>query len=172
MPAFLNVVDIAGLVKGAAEGQGLGNAFLSHISACDAIFHLCSEFKLFQYPCIRSKYCELFLGAFDDDDVTHIEGEVNPVRDLDIIGEELRLKDVEFLNGFLEKLEKLVVRGNDKKSKPEYVSRVLLSQLTRLRRVTFVLRVLRGLKIFNPSNPDFSGKFKCSSARKLARHFE
>lgn len=43
VPAFLNVVDIAGLVKGAAEGQGLGNAFLSHISACDAIFHLCRE---------------------------------------------------------------------------------------------------------------------------------
>lgn len=44
VPAYLNVVDIAGLVKGAAEGQGLGNAFLSHISACDAIFHLCREF--------------------------------------------------------------------------------------------------------------------------------
>lgn len=43
VPAFLNVVDIAGLVKGASEGQGLGNAFLSHISACDAIFHLCSK---------------------------------------------------------------------------------------------------------------------------------
>lgn len=46
VPAYLNVVDIAGLVKGAAEGQGLGNAFLSHISACDAIFHLCRMFKL------------------------------------------------------------------------------------------------------------------------------
>lgn len=45
VPAYLNVVDIAGLVKGAAEGQGLGNAFLSHISACDAIFHLCRMFK-------------------------------------------------------------------------------------------------------------------------------
>lgn len=44
VPAFLNVVDIAGLVKGAAEGQGLGNAFLSHISACDGIFHLCRKF--------------------------------------------------------------------------------------------------------------------------------
>jgi ribosome-binding ATPase YchF (GTP1/OBG family) len=43
VPAFLNVVDIAGLVKGASEGQGLGNAFLSHIKACDAIFHLCRE---------------------------------------------------------------------------------------------------------------------------------
>jgi len=43
VPAFLNVVDIAGLVKGAAEGQGLGNAFLSHIKACDALFHLCRK---------------------------------------------------------------------------------------------------------------------------------
>lgn len=45
VPAYLNVVDIAGLVKGAAEGQGLGNAFLSHISACDAIFHLCRKYQ-------------------------------------------------------------------------------------------------------------------------------
>jgi obg-like ATPase 1 len=96
----LNVVDIAGLVKGAAEGQGLGNAFLSHISACDAIFHLCR--------------------AFEDDDVTHVEGDVNPVRDLEIISEELRLKDIEFLNVHLDKLEKLVIRGSDKKLKPEY----------------------------------------------------
>ncbi|VDK50174.1 unnamed protein product, partial [Cylicostephanus goldi] len=53
VPAYLNVTDIAGLVKGAAEGQGLGNAFLSHVSACEALFHL--------------------LRAFDDDDVTHVE---------------------------------------------------------------------------------------------------
>jgi len=55
-----------------------------------------------------------------------VEGDVNPVRDLDIISEELRLKDVEFLNTHLEKLEKLVIRGNDKKLKPEYVSILLL----------------------------------------------
>ena len=100
--AFLNVVDIAGLVKGAAEGQGLGNAFLSHISACDAIFHLCR--------------------AFEDPDVTHVEGEVDPVRDLDIISEELRLKDEEKLAQSLDKLEKVVARGSDKKLKPEYDS--------------------------------------------------
>ncbi|XP_060529633.1 obg-like ATPase 1 isoform X2 [Cylas formicarius] len=100
VPAFLNVVDIAGLVKGASEGQGLGNAFLSHISACDAIFHLCR--------------------AFEDDDVTHVDGEVNPVRDLDVISEELRLKDEDMLSKNLEKLERTVVRGGDKKSKPEY----------------------------------------------------
>ncbi|XP_030766970.1 obg-like ATPase 1 [Sitophilus oryzae] len=100
VPAFLNIVDIAGLVKGASEGQGLGNAFLSHISACDAIFHLCR--------------------AFDDDDVIHVEGDVNPIRDLDIIGEELRLKDEEVLMKNLEKLERTVLRGGDKKQKPEY----------------------------------------------------
>jgi len=100
VPAFLNVTDIAGLVQGANEGQGLGNAFLSHISACDALFHLCR--------------------AFDNEDVTHVEGEVNPVRDLDIILEELRLKDVDALKVNLDKLEKTVVRGNDKKLKPEY----------------------------------------------------
>lgn len=66
------------------------------------------------------------LGAFDDPDVTHVEGEVDPVRDLDIISEELRLKDEETLNKNLEKLEKLVVRGTDKKLKPEYVSRPFL----------------------------------------------
>lgn len=97
----MNVVDIAGLVKGASEGQGLGNAFLSHIKACDAIFHLCR--------------------AFEDDDVTHIEGDVNPVRDIEIINEELRLKDEEQLNSVIEKLRRFVERG-DKKDKAEYVS--------------------------------------------------
>ncbi|XP_059488298.1 obg-like ATPase 1 [Neocloeon triangulifer] len=100
VPAFLNVVDIAGLVKGASEGQGLGNAFLSHIKACDAIFHLCR--------------------AFDDDDVTHVEGEVNPVNDLGVIAEELRLKDEEVMLQTIEKFERTVLRGSDKKMKPEY----------------------------------------------------
>jgi len=99
VPAFLNVTDIAGLVKGASEGQGLGNAFLSHISACDGLFHLCR--------------------AFDDEDVTHVEGEVDPIRDLGIINEELRLKDEAFLLPFIEKFERTVLL-KDKKAKPEY----------------------------------------------------
>lgn len=61
------------------------------------------------------------IGAFDDPDVTHIEGEVDPVRDLDIISEELRLKDEENLDKTLEKMDRTVVRANDKKMKPEYV---------------------------------------------------
>merc|ERR1719452_226856 len=69
VPAFLNVVDIAGLVKGANEGQGLGNAFLGHIRACDAMFHLCR--------------------TFEDAEITHVEGEVDPIRDLEILNKHL-----------------------------------------------------------------------------------
>jgi obg-like ATPase 1 len=100
VPAFLNVVDIAGLVKGAHEGQGLGNAFLAHISACDAIFHI--------------------LRVFDDAEIVHVEGEVNPVRDLEIIREELIKKDEQYVANRIASLEKVVVRGGDKKQKPEY----------------------------------------------------
>jgi len=100
VPAFLNVTDIAGLVKGASEGQGLGNAFLSHIRACDAMFHLCR--------------------TFEDKEITHVEGEVDPVRDLDIINEELRLKDEEYFEKIYEEVERKYVRGNEKKLKAEY----------------------------------------------------
>lgn len=62
----------------------------------------------------------LSTGAFEDEDVTHVEGEVNPVRDCEIISEELRLKDQEKLEKDLDKLERACVRGNDKKLKPEY----------------------------------------------------
>merc|ERR1712029_436266 len=117
VPAFLNVTDIAGLVKGASEGQGLGNAFLSHIKACDAMFHLCR--------------------TFEDKEITHVEGEVDPVRDLDIINEELRLKDEEaFLKNF-DDLEKKYQRG-EKKLKQEYdgmckIKEILIEQKKHIR---------------------------------------
>ncbi|RUS81472.1 hypothetical protein EGW08_010770 [Elysia chlorotica] len=101
VPAFLNVVDIAGLVKGAHEGQGLGNAFLSNIGACDALFHV--------------------VRAFSDEEIVHVEGDVDPSRDLDIIHNEIRLKDVEYLKKQIDPLERSVVRGGgDKKKKEEY----------------------------------------------------
>jgi len=77
VPSFLQVTDIAGLVKGAAEGAGLGNAFLSHIQAVDCIFHV--------------------LRAFDDAEVTHVEDTIDPVRDLEIIAGELLRKDREWV---------------------------------------------------------------------------
>jgi len=100
VPAFLNITDIAGLVKGASEGQGLGNAFLSHIKACDAMFHLCR--------------------TFEDSEITHVEGEVDPVRDLDIINEELRLKDEEQFEKVFEEVERKYCRGGEKKLKADY----------------------------------------------------
>lgn len=104
VPAYLNVTDIAGLVKGAHEGQGLGNAFLSHIKACDAILHMCR--------------------VFEDDDITHVEGDVNPVRDMEIIFEELRLKDELYLEKNVASLEKLSRNSKEKKAEFEVLSKV------------------------------------------------
>jgi ribosome-binding ATPase YchF (GTP1/OBG family) len=83
VPAALKVVDIAGLIAGASEGAGLGNAFLSHIAAVDGIFHL--------------------VRAFDSDEVIHVDDSVDPIRDLDTIETELCLKDKDTLSSALEK---------------------------------------------------------------------
>ena len=91
VPANLTVYDIAGLTRGASTGAGLGNAFLSHIRAVDAIFQV--------------------VRCFDDAEITHVEGDVNPSRDLEIIREELVAKDIEFVEKAKENLAKLTRRG-------------------------------------------------------------
>ncbi|KAI9737309.1 MAG: Obg-like ATPase [Claussenomyces sp. TS43310] len=91
VPAHLTIYDIAGLTRGASTGAGLGNAFLSHIRAVDAIFQV--------------------VRCFDDAEIIHVEGDVDPVRDLDIISEELRIKDIEFTEKALENSKKLTRRG-------------------------------------------------------------
>jgi obg-like ATPase 1 len=91
VPANLTVYDIAGLTRGASTGAGLGNAFLSHIRAVDAIFEV--------------------VRCFDDAEIVHVEGDVDPVRDLNIISEELRIKDIEFVEKALEGLSKQTRRG-------------------------------------------------------------
>ncbi|DBA99224.1 hypothetical protein WJX82_008597 [Trebouxia sp. C0006] len=101
VPAFLDIVDIAGLVKGAAEGEGLGNAFLSHIQAVDGIFHVCR--------------------GFEDPEVTHVEDRVDPVEDLEIIHNELRLKDIERVQKHLDGVKALEKRGLSKEQKEELV---------------------------------------------------
>lgn len=83
VPAVLKIVDIAGLIRGASEGAGLGNAFLSHIAAVDGIYHL--------------------VRAFDSDEVIHVDDSVDPIRDLETIQSELCLKDKETLTKVVEK---------------------------------------------------------------------
>lgn len=101
IPAYLSIIDIAGLVKGASSGAGLGNAFLSHIRAVDAIFHM--------------------IRAFSDDSIAHVEGDIDPIRDVEIIHEELRLKDIEFLTKHIEAVKKsLRANESDKTKKFEY----------------------------------------------------
>jgi len=99
VPAQLHVRDIAGLVSGASTGLGLGNAFLSHISEVDGIFHMCR--------------------AFDDTEITHVEGEVDPTRDLEIIFTELVLKDLQQVNNLIKTITPIVNRGMDKTKKQD-----------------------------------------------------
>ncbi|PVU96336.1 hypothetical protein BB561_001244 [Smittium simulii] len=107
VPAYLTVIDIAGLVKGASSGAGLGNAFLSHVRSVDAIFHV--------------------VRAFADPDVIHVEGEIDPIRDLEIIHEELRIKDIDVLKKYIDTNDKVISRlgqsanSGDKNKKEELV---------------------------------------------------
>ncbi len=98
IPARMTFVDIAGLVKGASQGEGLGNQFLANIRECDAIAHV--------------------LRCFDDDDVTHVEGRVNPVEDAEVIETELMLADLESIEKRMANLVRKL-KGNDKDAKDQ-----------------------------------------------------
>ena len=99
VPAVCDIVDIAGLVKGASKGEGLGNQFLANIRECDAIIHV--------------------LRCFDNGNIVHVDGSVNPVRDKEIIDMELQLKDLETLENRLKRVEKAARVGGDKQAKTE-----------------------------------------------------
>ena len=100
VPTTVEIVDIAGLVKGASKGEGLGNKFLANIRETDAILHV--------------------LRCFDDDNVTHVDGSVNPVRDKEIIDAELQLKDLETIESRIQKVQKQAQTGGDKQAKLLY----------------------------------------------------
>ena len=97
--ASLEIRDIAGLVRGASMGEGLGNAFLSHIKEVDGIYHV--------------------VRAFEDEIIIHEEGDVNPIRDMEIIWEELILKDLSHAEKALEEVDKVIKRTNAKQAKDE-----------------------------------------------------
>ncbi|NPA33371.1 MAG: redox-regulated ATPase YchF [Chlorobi bacterium] len=98
VPATVEIVDIAGLVRGASEGEGLGNQFLDHIRNVDAILHV--------------------VRCFDSDEIVHVEGAPDPVRDKEIIDTELLLKDLELVERRLERLQKRLKAG-DKEAQKE-----------------------------------------------------
>ena len=100
VPATVEIVDIAGLVKGASKGEGLGNKFLANIRETDAIIHV--------------------LRCFDDDNITHVDGSVDPVRDKEIIDYELQLKDLETIESRIARTQKQAQTGGDKVAKMQY----------------------------------------------------
>ena len=100
VPTTVEIVDIAGLVKGASKGEGLGNKFLANIRETDAILHV--------------------LRCFDDDNITHVDGTVDPVRDKEIIDYELQLKDLETIEGRIGRVQKQAQTGGDKQAKLQY----------------------------------------------------
>jgi GTP-binding protein YchF len=100
VPTTVEIVDIAGLVKGASKGEGLGNQFLGNIRECDAILHV--------------------LRCFDDPNVVHVDGSVNPIRDKEVIDLELQLKDLDTVEKRMQKVEKQARTGGDKDAKKAY----------------------------------------------------
>ena len=98
IPTSIEFVDIAGLVKGASQGEGLGNQFLSHIRNVDIVVHV--------------------VRCFDNDDITHVEGSIDPIRDIGIIETELIIKDLDSLDKQINKKQKIVKSG-DKQAKFE-----------------------------------------------------
>ena len=100
VPTTVEIVDIAGLVKGASKGEGLGNKFLANIRETDAILHV--------------------LRCFDNENIVHVDGSVNPVRDKEIIDIELQLKDLETIDSRINKVQKQAQTGGDKQAKALY----------------------------------------------------
>ena len=109
LPATVEIVDIAGLVKGASKGEGLGNQFLANIRETDAILHV--------------------LRCFDNDNIVHVDGGVNPVRDKETIDMELQLKDLEVVDKKLEKVNRAGKTGGKGAQKEQTVLQLIKSKL-------------------------------------------
>ncbi|WP_394906363.1 redox-regulated ATPase YchF [uncultured Mesonia sp.] len=128
LPATVEIVDIAGLVKGASKGEGLGNQFLGNIRETDAILHV--------------------LRCFDDENVVHVDGNVNPIRDKETIDIELQLKDLETVEKKLEKVKRAAKTGNKEAIKEQDALLQLKSGLEEGKSV-------RGIQINEDDRQDF-----------------
>lgn len=124
LPATVDIVDIAGLVKGASKGEGLGNQFLGNIRECNAIIHV--------------------LRCFDNDNIIHVDGNVNPIRDKETIDIELQLKDLDTVEKRLEKAKKAGKTGNKE----------ALAEADLLDRIREVLLTGKSARIVEPKNQD------------------
>ena len=122
IPATVDIVDIAGLVKGASKGEGLGNQFLANIRECDAILHV--------------------LRCFDDGNVVHVDGSVDPVRDKEVVDTELQIKDLETVEARLAKCEKAGKAGDKEAAK-------LAALLTRYRDALLQGKSCRSVALLN-----------------------
>jgi hypothetical protein len=138
VPATIEFVDIAGLVKGASQGEGLGNRFLSHIREVDSIVHV--------------------VRCFEDENITHVEGKISPVDDIEIINLELMLADFEIIENRFHKVEKLAKA--DKSYKKEY------EVLTRLKEAIENSKPLRNLE-FEPEEIDLIKPFGLLSLKPV-----
>jgi hypothetical protein len=107
VPSVIKFVDVAGLVKGAAEGEGLGNQFLSHLRECEALLEV--------------------VRCFKEENISHIEGDVNPLRDIELIKTELILRDLETIEKRIQKIEKEAKQGK-KEAKEELAKLSLLKE--------------------------------------------
>lgn len=110
VPTTIEIVDIAGLVKGASKGEGLGNQFLGNIRSTDAIIHV--------------------LRCFDNDNVVHVDGSVDPLRDKEIIDTELQLKDLETIEKKLQKVSKAAKTGDKEARKTEEILSIYKDHLS------------------------------------------
>ena len=122
IPATVDIVDIAGLVKGASHGEGLGNQFLANIRECDAILHV--------------------LRCFDDGNIVHVDGSVDPVRDKEVVDTELQIKDLETVEARLGKCEKAGKAGDKEAAK-------LAALLTRYRDALLQGKSCRSVQFVN-----------------------
>lgn len=136
IPAMVKFVDIAGLVRGASKGEGLGNQFLSHIKETDAILHI--------------------VRTFESSEIIHTENSVNPIRDIDIINTELQLKDLDQIEKQLTKLEKDARAGNKEAA---FEIELLKEFKTVLNKGELLAKYLKERGIQNSELPDFAKLF-------------